>query len=348
MNNEITVEELAKAIGGRVAGDANKLIKRVANLDDATEEALAFINDDRMPERGEKSRAGCLIVAHGKAIKGVTCIETANPKLGFARAARLLMSDESLFAGVHETACVALEAKLGESVLVAAHASVGAGSKIGARTKVCAGARIGERVEIGEDSIVGANVVIYDCMKIGSRTVLHAGVVIGADGFGFVRDANEYIKFPQIGVVVIEDDVEIGANSCVDRGSLGETRIGQGTKIDNLVQVGHNVQIGKRVVIAAQTGISGSCVIEDDTVIGGQVGIGDHAHIQSGAIIGSQAGVLPGKRVRGGGKTYWGTPIRALDEYKIINAAFGRLPQMRDELERLRKAVAEINEAKEK
>jgi UDP-3-O-[3-hydroxymyristoyl] glucosamine N-acyltransferase len=173
--------------------------------------------------------------------------------------------------------------------------------------------------------------------------VLHAGVVVGADGFGYVRDpAGVYHKFPQVGTVVIEDDVEVGANSCIDRGALGTTRVGRGTKIDNLVQVGHNVEIGERVVIAAQTGISGSTVIESDAVIGGQVGFGDHARVQSGAVIGSQAGVLPGKIVRPG--VWWGTPVQPLEEYKRLNALWGRLPRMREEIQELKRQLKELTE----
>ena len=150
------------------------------------------------------------------------------------------------------------------------------------------------------------NVVLYDGVSIGTRVILHAGVCIGADGFGYVRHDLGYQKFPQVGTVVIEDDVEIGAHTCVDRAALGRTRIGRGTKLDNMVHVGHNCDIGERVVIAAQTGISGSVVIEDDAVIGGQVGFGDHTRVQKGAIIGSKAGILPGKIVRPG--VWWGYP----------------------------------------
>jgi UDP-3-O-[3-hydroxymyristoyl] glucosamine N-acyltransferase len=170
--------------------------------------------------------------------------------------------------------------------------------------------------------------------------IIHAGTVIGADGFGYVRGPDGYVKFPQVGTVVIEDDVEIGANSCIDRAALGVTRIGRGTKIDNMVQIAHNVDIGERVVIAAQTGISGSTVIEDDAVIGGQVGMGDHARVQSGAIIGSQAGVLPGKIVRAG--VWWGTPVQRLDDYKRLNAHVNKLPKLREEVRELRREMDEL------
>jgi UDP-3-O-[3-hydroxymyristoyl] glucosamine N-acyltransferase len=171
--------------------------------------------------------------------------------------------------------------------------------------------------------------------------MIHAGAIIGADGFGFVRDSDRYVKFPQIGSVIIENDVEIGANSCIDRGALGETRIGEGTKIDNLVHIGHNVNIGKRVVIAAQTGISGSVTIEDDCIIGGQVGIGDHVTIRKGAVIGSQAGVLPGKIVKPG--VWWGTPIQPLNEYKRLHAHIKNLEKFKNELKQLRALIEDIN-----
>ena len=191
--------------------------------------------------------------------------------------------------------------------------------------------------------MIHPNVFLEDGVTIGDRVILHAGVVIGADGFGYVRDQHSHHKFPQIGTVVIEDDVELGANTCVDRGALGRTRIGRGTKIDNMVHVGHNCDIGERVVIAAQTGISGSVTIEDDCVIGGQVGFGDHIRVQSGAVIGSKAGILPGKIVRPG--VWWGIPIQPLAEYKRLNAHISRLPHVREELKQLTERVKELEKA---
>ena len=188
--------------------------------------------------------------------------------------------------------------------------------------------------------MLNPGVVLYDNVTIGDRAILHAGVCIGADGFGYVRGDVSYHKFPQVGTVVIEDDVELGAYTCVDRAALGQTRIGKGTKLDNMVHVGHNCDIGERVVIAAQTGISGSVTIEDDCVIGGQVGFGDHIRVLSGAVIGSKAGVLPGKIVRPG--VWWGIPIQPLDEYKRLNAHLGRLPKMREEIKELRRRLDEL------
>src|SRR5213075_546466 len=203
-----------------------------------------------------------------------------------------------------------------------------------------AGVVLGDSVTVGDDCVLHPNVVLYDGVTIGNRVILHAGVCIGADGFGYVRHDQGYQKFPQVGTVVIEDDVELGVHTCVDRAALGQTRIGRGTKLDNLVHVGHNCDIGERVVIAAQTGISGSVIIEDDAVIGGQVGFGDHIRVQKGAVIGSKAGILPGKIVRPG--VWWGIPIQPLDEYKRLNAHISRLPHVRKELKDLTERIKEL------
>jgi UDP-3-O-[3-hydroxymyristoyl] glucosamine N-acyltransferase len=186
---------------------------------------------------------------------------------------------------------------------------------------------IGEGVEIGEDCNIYPNVTIYPGARLGDRVIVHAGAVLGSDGFGYVRDSvgGQHEKFPQIGELEIEDDVEIGANTTIDRGALEVTRIGRGTKIDNLVHIGHNCQIGENVIIAAQAGFSGSIVIEDNVVIGGQVGIGEHVRIQEGVMLGGQSGVLPKKILRGKGIAFWGTPAKPLREYLKQLAALARL-----------------------
>lgn len=339
-----TAEELAALVGGRVAGDASVRVRSVASLASAGEGELAFVEDEKLFESARASRASVVIAPEGASLEGLSSVvEVARPKLAFALAAAALNPARRRAASVHPAASVAGDALLGEGVYVGAHVSVGEGSKVGDGTQLLDGVRLGERVTLGRDCVLHPNVVLYDGVSLGDRVVLHAGVVIGADGFGYVRDASGvYHKFPQVGTVIIEDDVEIGANSCVDRGALGTTRVGKGSKIDNLVQVGHNVEIGERVVIAAQTGISGSTVIESDAVIGGQVGFGDHARVQSGAVIGSQAGVLPGKIVRPG--VWWGTPVQPLEEYKRLNALWGRLPRMREEIQELKRQLKELTE----
>jgi UDP-3-O-[3-hydroxymyristoyl] glucosamine N-acyltransferase len=344
----ITAAELAALVGGRAVGDVGAVVRRVASIEAADEGDVVFVEDEKFFESARRCRASCVIVPEGAGarLEGLkSIVEAARPKLAFALVAEVLHPPLRREASVHPTASISVHpmANVSPDAKLGAGVSVGAGSTVGDGTQILDGVSIGERVTVGRECILHPNVVLYDGITLGERVVLHAGVIVGADGFGYVRDGQGvYHKFPQVGTVVIEDDVEIGANSCVDRGALGVTRIGRGTKIDNLVQVGHNVEIGERVVIAAQTGISGSTVIESDAVIGGQVGMGDHARVQSGAIIGSQAGVLPGKIVRPG--VWWGTPIQPLEEYKRLNALRGRLPRMREEIAELKQQVKELTE----
>jgi UDP-3-O-[3-hydroxymyristoyl] glucosamine N-acyltransferase len=239
----------------------------------------------------------------------------ANPKLAFARAAALLYESENSDTFIHPTA------------VVEPGVSVGHGSSIGP------GCTIGSRVRIGEKCTLHPRVTIYPDVEIGNNVIIHAGAVIGADGFGFVRDKNRYVKFPQVGKVMIEDDVEIGANTCIDRGSLETTIIRRGTKLDNLIQIAHNVEIGEHTVIAAQTGISGSSTVGDHSILGGQVGIGEHARLDANTIIGGQGGVLNGKHVRGG-EVLWGTPVRPLKEFLEQQAHLARLPKWIEEIKR--------------
>lgn len=335
-----TVAELATLVGGIVHGDGRTVIERVADVRSASAGEIAFVDDARLLSRAEESRAACLVVPRGATIEGMCLIEAAQPKVAFAIIAEQLHPAERQPPGIHGSAHIAPTARVDASVFVGAGVRIGERASVGPATQIHSGAVIGNDVSIGRDCVIHPNVVLYRGVRLGDRVIVHAGAIIGADGFGYVRTADGYRKFPQIGTVTVEDDVEIGALTCIDRGALGETRIGRGTKIDNLVQIAHNVQIGARVVIAAQTGISGSTVIEDDVVVGGQVGMGDHARVQSGAIIGSKAGVLTGKVVRAG--VWWGIPVQPLAEYKKLNAHLSRVPQMRDEIKELRAQLAEL------
>jgi UDP-3-O-[3-hydroxymyristoyl] glucosamine N-acyltransferase len=342
-SREVSVAELAAHVGGRVRGDRDLLIKGIASIESASAGEISFVEDSRLLESARTSGASCLIVPEGAQVEAPCVIEVKNPKLAFALIAAMLHPPKRLDAGIHPTAIVAASAQLGESVSIGAWVEIGKRAFLGDGTQVHAGAFIGEGVRVGRDCVIHPNVVLYDDVTLGDRIILHANVVVGADGFGYVPDEQNFRhKFPQIGTVVIGDDVEIGAGTCIDRGALGETRIGRGTKIDNLVQIAHNVSIGERVVIAAQTGISGSTVIEDDVIIGGQVGMGDHARVLTGAIVGSKAGILPGKIVRAG--VWWGIPVQPLDDYKRLNAHLNRLPQMREELKDLRRQLKELQE----
>jgi UDP-3-O-[3-hydroxymyristoyl] glucosamine N-acyltransferase len=330
--------EIAEFLQAPLFGDGDTEIQRVAALETARENEISFLEK---PAENLQTEAACLIVHENFDLDiSVPVIKVKNPKLAFARVAAVLHPPKNRGTFRHATAVISESARLGADLFIGAFVCVGDNTEIGDGTQIRAGAKIGDNVKIGAGCVIHPNVFIEDNSTIGDNTILHYGVSIGADGFGYVRDgANGYVKFPQIGTVSIGNDVEIGAHTCVDRGALGMTTIGDGTKIDNLVQIAHNVQIGRRVVIASQTGISGSTVIEDDCVIGGQVGFGDHATVKSGAIIGSQAGVLPGKIVREG--VWWGTPVQPLDEYKRQNAHVKGLARLREEVKELKKQIKE-------
>ena len=342
-----TADELAMLVGGHVTGNAQVLIECIASIDSAGPGAVAFVEDQKFMETLQGCAASALIVpegsakrAHELADKVSAIIETSQPKLAFALIAEVLHPRKRREPFVHPSVVIGESADIDLTVFIGPHVAIGESCRIGAGTRIEAGVVIGDNVRVGRDCVIHPGVTLYDDVTIGDRVILHAGVVIGADGFGYVRDDMAYHKFPQRGTVVIEDDVELGAHTCVDRAALGQTRIGRGTKLDNLVHVGHNCDIGERVVIAAQTGISGSVTIEDDVVIGGQVGFGDHIRVMSGAVIGSKAGVLPGKIVRPG--VWWGIPIQPLDEYKRLNAHLARVPEMREEIKELKRQLGEI------
>jgi UDP-3-O-[3-hydroxymyristoyl] glucosamine N-acyltransferase len=343
-----TVEELAAFLGDAFLGNGRIVIERVASFESAESGTVAFVDSPKSLEKVRGCSASCLIVSDAAGAREVlpevpAFIESSQPKLAFAKVARLLHPPKRREPFVHSTAAIAAGADIDLTVFVGPHVAIGERTRVAGGTRLEAGVVIGDHVTVGRDCVLHPGVILYDDVTIGDRVILHAGVCIGADGFGYVRDDMDYHKFPQRGTVVIEDDVELGAHTCVDRAALGQTRIGRGTKIDNLVHVGHNCDIGARVIIAAQTGISGSVIIEDDVVIGGQVGFGDHIRVQTGAVIGSKAGILPGKIVRPG--VWWGIPIQPLNEYKRMNAHLGRLAQMREEIKELRKELEELKKS---
>jgi len=238
------------------------------------------------------------------------------PRLAFARAAQWLRTAGAP-AHIHPTAILGADTQIADNVSIGPYAVLGEQVRIGERTEIGAGSVIAAGTVIGADCTIFPRVVIYPGVSLGDRVIVHAGCVLGSDGFGYVRDqeSGAYTQFPQQGTLTIEDDVEIGANTTVDRGALEETRIARGTKLDNLVHIGHNVHLGRNVVIAAQTGISGSSTVGDGAVLGGQVGIGEHADVGAGVILGGGAGVLSKKKLRGPGMVFWGRPAQPLREY---------------------------------
>lgn len=337
-----TVAELAALCEGEIEGNAGLVITGANALESANETELSFVANNKAVTLARSSRAGCLLVAADFGENGAWArIRVANPRIAFVRALAALYPQPKHEGGVHPTASVAATARIPASATVGPFATIGEQTVIGEGCVIGAHCAIGNSVRIGDRTVVRPQVTLYDGVRIGSRVLLHAGCVIGADGFGFALVQDHYEKFPQVGTVEIEDDAEIGANCCIDRAALGVTRIGQGTKLDNMVHVAHNCQIGRHVVIAAQTGFSGGVTIGDYAVIGGQVGVGDKATIDSRAIVGSGAGILTSARVHAG-EPVWGVPARPLRQHLKGLAYIGKIPDLQKDLRETRRKLQEL------
>ena len=289
-----TKSEIAALLGVEYTADDAE-IERISAIPAAGPDALVFAMDDAALAEALASNAG-LILGPLSAAEGARVLRVKDPRTAFARVYAKWF-DERGGRGVHPAAIVEVGAVLG------------AGCEVGAGSYIAAG------VTLGADCVIGPRVVIHAGTKVGSRVKVQSGAVLGSDGFGYARTRDGYIGFPQIGTLWIDDDVEIGAGTTIDRGALGETRIGRGTKIDNLCHIAHNCIIGEDVIMAAQVGMAGSCVIEDGAMLGGQVGLGEKVTIGKGVILGGQGGVLPGKKIEGEGVVYWGTPAQPVREY---------------------------------
>jgi UDP-3-O-[3-hydroxymyristoyl] glucosamine N-acyltransferase len=330
----MTIAELIEKLGGSLLqGAAETQLSGVSSTPKATASDLVFAEDAASVEAALASPAGTVVLRGGSLPalpEGKAVIDARQPRLWFAQAAHLLKTPLPL-TGVHPAAVIGDEVDLPGDVTVAAGAIVGDRVRIGSGSRIEAGAVLGEGVRIGRDCRIYPRAVLYPGVTLGDRVIVHAGAVLGADGFGYVRDhqTGAYTQFPQQGTLVLEDDVEIGANTTIDRGALEETRIGRGSKIDNLVHVGHNCRIDEDVILVALTGISGSSTVGKGAVIAGQVGIGDHAHVGAGVILGGQAGVLSGKTVTNEGlkpgTVLWGTPARPLKQVLRETAVLARL-----------------------
>jgi UDP-3-O-[3-hydroxymyristoyl] glucosamine N-acyltransferase len=323
------LKDIAEAIQARVIGDDKVEISGLASIASAKPGDLVFVEDEKHLQLALQSPASAVIAGKfanaGKSSKSLLVV--SNPRLAFARSAALLHKPSDRKPEISAAAVVLPTAVVAETATIDPWVFIDAGATIGAGTWIGAGAVVGSGVTIGEHCKIYPRVMVYPGTRIGNRVIVHAGAVLGSDGFGYVRDPNtgHHEKFPQIGKLIVEDDVEIGANTTIDRGALETTRIGRGTKIDNLVHIGHNCQIGENVIIAAQAGFSGSITIADNVVIGGQVGVGEHARIEEGVLLGGQAGVLPKKILRGKGIAFWGTPAKPLREYLKQLAAITKL-----------------------
>ena len=325
--------ELAQRIGAVCEGPDVEL-QQVSSFGSATPQSVVFVEHERYLPPALASAAGAVIVPAeaiegGESVQGKcrVLLRARNPRLAFALAAAELRRSQPCVGGTHPSAIVDPSAQVHATAWVGELAVIGAGARIGPHSRIGPGSIVAAGVEIGADCELVARVVVCSGTTLGDRVVVKAGAVLGGDGFGFVPDPATgcFHKFPQIGRLEIGNDVEIGANTTVDRGALDATIIAHGVKIDNLVQVGHNVHLGRNVVIASQTGISGSSVIEAGVLVGGQVGIADHVRVKEGAILGAQCGIPSKKVVRGKGVVFWGTPARPIAEYLRELATLARL-----------------------
>ena len=333
-----TAQELAAYLGCALEGDAHVQVAGVASLTSARAEDLVYVDSARHLAAAAASRAACVVIAPALNLPGKTLLRAPDPKLAFARAAAWILPPQPVASGIHPTAVISPSARLAPSVAVGPYAVIEDDVQIAARTQIGAFCFLGRGARLGEECRLYPRVTLYAGTLLRDRVIVHAGAVIGSDGFGYVVENGKRLKFPQVGDVEVAHDVEIGANTTVDRGSLDRTQIGAGAKLDNLVHVAHNVLIGENTVIAAQTGISGSSVIGKNVVIGGQVGIADHCELEDGAIAGAQAGIPTGKTVRRG-QVVWGTPARPLEKFKKQFAWFGRLPELAERIKKLEDRV---------
>jgi UDP-3-O-[3-hydroxymyristoyl] glucosamine N-acyltransferase len=331
---KLTASELAVAVGAVVEGDGALEVGGVAAPERAASDDLIFVDSAKHAERAAGSAARCVVLPPGLTVNGKTILRASNAKVAFARAAGILREKPRIAQGVHPTAVIAPLAKIAPGASIGPYAVIGEDAHVGENTQIGAHCVIGAGSWIGSECRLHPRVTLYANVRIGNRVEIHAGAVLGSDGFGFASGEGKYWKFPQAGIVEIGDDVEIGANTTIDRGSLDDTRIAEGVKLDNLVHVGHNVKIGAHTVVAAQTGISGSSTLGHHVVVGGQVGIADHCKLEDGAIAGAQAGIPTGKTIRGG-QVVWGTPARPLDKFKEQYVWFARLPELVERIKTL-------------
>jgi UDP-3-O-[3-hydroxymyristoyl] glucosamine N-acyltransferase len=336
------LKELAEWVEGTVVGDGETEISGVGAVEDARAGEITLIADPRhLPKLGE-TKASAVIVSKEvtQADRPLLCV--TSPHLAFARILTLFFEKPYQPKGIDSNTWISPTAKLGKDLTLYPFVYVGDRCLIGDRVTLYPGVHVGEDAAVGEDSILYPNVSIYPGAVVGKRVILHSGVVIGSDGFGYVKEGKKNIKIPQVGTVEIEDDVELGANTTVDRATLGKTIVRRGTKIDNLVQVAHNVVIGEDSILCAQAGISGSTKIGSNVTLAGQVGVVDHVEIGDNVIVGAQAGVthnLPGNQ------GYVGSPALPHREFLRSNAVFPKLPEMRKRFVDMEKRLKKIEEA---
>lgn len=329
----VRLAELARLVAGRVEGDPERVVRGVATLDTATPEDLAFYTNPRYRAQAEASRAGAVLLAPTTKLAGRDLLVVSEPYAALAKLLAHFHPPPPAARGVSPDARVAGDVRLGGDVYVGPFAVIAAGVRLGDRCAVGAGSVVGEACEIGDDTVLAPRVVLYPGTRVGARCLLHSGVVLGADGFGFATSAGRHAKIPQVGRVVVEDDVEIGASSTVDRAMLGETRIGRGTKIDDLVMIAHGVRTGEGCLFAAQSGVAGSATLGSRVTLAGQAGVAGHLRIGDDVVVASKSAVYDDVE---GGTFVAGIPAADHMEWKRSVARIRRLARLEEDVRSLR------------
>lgn len=342
-----SAEQIAGLIGGTVDGDKSAVVSDFCRIEEAKPGALAFLSDLKYEHFLYTTGASIVLVSSEFVPSqpvAATLVRVKDPREAVAQLLTIYQSMQQRPTGISPQACVSPSAQLGEEAYVGPCAVIGDHVRIGQRVTIHAGAVIGNDVSLGDDCIIYPNVTIYQGCKVGNRVILHAGAVIGADGFGFAPTAKGYEKIPQVGIVHIEDDVEIGANACVDRAVMGETIIHKGVKIDNLVQIAHNVEVGANTVMSAQVGVAGSAKIGQWCMMGGQVGIAGHITVGDRTCAGAQAGITGGVLPARGNVTLQGSPAIEHRIFARSSIALKQLPETVKEIAALRREVEKLKQ----
>lgn len=340
-----TLGELALLMGGELKGPADLVIEGIASLDRATSREITFITQRRYARLATESQAAAFIVSPEHADLPRPLIIVPHPYLAYAQVAALFAPPRRRWPGISHLAYLGQDLELGQEVSIAPLVFIGDRVRLGDRVTLMPGCVLGDEVRIGADTLIYPNVTILERCLVGERVIIHSGTVIGADGFGFVPGTEGHRKIPQLGTVVIEDDVEIGANCAIDRGALGETRVGRGVKMDNLVHLAHNVTVGEHSLLVAQVGVSGSTKLGKKVILGGQVGVTGHIEIGDGAQVGAQSGVHHSIRP---GQTVTGTPPWPQKDFLRIINTMPKLPEMYRRLKQLEQKIMELSARLEK
>jgi UDP-3-O-[3-hydroxymyristoyl] glucosamine N-acyltransferase len=339
-----SLESLAHDVGGRVRGDGSVLISGLAGIEGAKEGDITFVSHEKYLPLLKETKASAALVSQDRADLSLPLLIVPNPLLAMAKILTLFTQRPYVSGGVSDKAWVSPSAKVSEDATIHPFVSIGDEAQIDSRVTIYPNVSIGPQVTIGEDTVIYSNVSVYPRCVLGKRVIVHAGAVIGADGFGFVKDGEQHVRIPQVGIVEIEDDVEIGANCCLDRATFGKTLIKRGVKVDNLVQIAHNVQIGEHSVIVAQVGISGSTKLGKNVTLAGQVGLVDHIEIGDNVMVGAQSGItkdVPPNQV------VLGSPHLPYRQFLRVAAIWSRLPEMKKELDRVLKRVEALEKRAE-